>query len=363
MLKISHTRWLAAALGCLTIAAASTSVAQQQSSSGQSGQSSAATQAGASAGTQTDAANAASSTGNAGATQQQPASSTTQPGQPGSQSNAQATDQSTNQPNAQSNTQSTTQQSTIDTQQRSTDSQQQPGQQGNTQRSRALNPREWPSPERYGSSRQGTSDSRGGQGASLGVSIVADDQGIMISRVHPGTPAQQMGLRRGDRITSVNGQSVGSTDEFITTIRGMNPNDQVELAVVRDDGQVTLSGKLEPYTQALARAPVASGEEWTPSPMRSDRGQSDSLQTSYEERGRSGRGQSGDVESRISRIEQQLEQLTRDMSEIRSSMRSNQSSSSAQPESSPGGQPNTGAPSATEQTPGQPPSSAPPQSR
>jgi len=347
MLKISHTRLLAVTLGCLAIAAASISLAQDQSSSGQANQSPAATQPGASASSQTDAA------GGAAATQQQPSTSTTQPGQPASQPDA----QSNVQPNAQPNTQSSTEQSLID-------SQQPAGQQGKAQRSNASNPRDWPAFERYGSSRPGMNDSRGGRGASLGVSIVADEQGITITRVHPGTPAQQMGIRRGDRITSVNGQSVGATDEFITTVRSMKPGDQVELGIVRDEGQITLNGKLEPYSRAMARGPIASGEELGPRPMRSDRDRSDDLQTtSYEERNRSGRGQSGDVESRLSRIEQQIDRLTRDISEIRTSLQSSQAATSAQPEGSPAGQPNTRGQSPFRPTPGEPPSGLRPQSR
>ena len=106
-------------------------------------------------------------------------------------------------------------------------------------------------------------DSHRGQGASLGISIMGDDQGIAIMRVYPGTPAQQMGLRPRDQITSVNGQNVGSSDEFITAIRSMNPSDEVELGIVREGNPTTLRGKLEPFSQARLRAPVASGEDWS----------------------------------------------------------------------------------------------------
>ena len=165
-------------------------------------------------------------------------------------------------------------------------------------------------------------------------------------RVYPGTPAQQMGLRPRDRLTSVNGQKVGSSDEFITLIRSMNPGDEVQLGIVRDEQPTTLRGKLEPFSQARRRAPVASGEDWTPNPLSNTSGQTNSLRTtSYEDRNQSGRSQSGDIEARLSRVEQQLSQLMR-TTWPRSATRSGRTSPSpAQPDFGPAGRTNPPAPS------------------
>jgi len=367
MLNISHTRLLAATLGCLAIAAASISLAQDPSSAPQSNQTPAAAQTNPSA-DQPASQPAASQTDASASAGQQSSNQTTQPGssQDARQANSQQSSSGGQQSATTAQRSTESQKSSNDTQQRSTDSQQSAGRTGDAQRSNNSNSPDWPAPERYGAARPGMNDSQSGQGASLGISIIADTQGITVMRVYPGTPAQRMGLRPRDRITSVNGQNVDSSDEFISAIRGMNPNDEVELGIARGDSPTTVRGKLEPFNEARRRAPIASGEDWTPNPLNRDSGRSNGLQTtSYDERSQSGRSQSGDVESRLTRVEQQLDQLTRDITEIRNSIRSNASTStatstSAPPEPAAAGQPRTRGPSPFRATPGQPPTSSPP---
>jgi hypothetical protein len=332
MSNISHSRLLAATLGCLAIAAASISLAQDPSSAAQPNQTPASTQ------TNPPADQPAS----------QPAASQTDASASAGQQSSNKTDQPASSQDAQK-----------------ANPQQSADRTDNARRSDSSNTPDWPAPERYGAARPGLNDSQSGQGASLGVSIIADTQGITVMRVYPGTPAQRMGLRPRDRITSVNGQNVDSSDEFISAIRGMNPNDEVELGIARGENPTTVRGKLEPFSEARRRAPIASSEDWTPNPLNRDSGRNSNLQTtSYDERSQSGRSQSGDVESRLTRVEQQLDQLTRDITEIRNSLRSNQSTStsinSAPPEPAAAGQPRTRGPSPFRATPGQPPTSSPP---
>ena len=311
MLNTSLTRILAAALGCVAIAAASISFAQAPPST--------------TAGPQTDASASA---------QQQSSTQTSQPAQ------------QPNQPPG--------------AVQSSTEVQTSTSQSGSAQGSNTPGDPDWPSPERYKFTRPGRSDSRSGPGGSLGVSIVGDGQAITITRVHSGTPAQQMGLRSRDRINSVNGQAVGSADEFIAMIRNMNPGDQVELGIVRDENETTIRGNLEPFNRALARQPIVSGDDWTPNSL--DSSQTNSLRTtSYEERSRLDRSPSGDIETRLNRVEQQLSQLTRDIAEIRKAIMPNQARSPEQPDAGQPAKPGDATPSAREQTPGQsPPSYLPP---
>jgi len=355
MLKISHTRLLAVTLGCLAIAAASISLAQDPSSAAQPNQTPAAGQTNPSA--DQPASQPAASQTDAAASAGQPSSNKAD--QPASSQDAQKANAQQSSSGGQQST--TTTQRSSESQKSSNDAQRS----GDAQRSNSSNSPDWPAPERYGAARPGINDSQSGQGASLGISIIADTQGITVMRVYPGTPAQRMGLRPRDRITSVNGQNVDSSDEFIAAIRGMNPNDEVELSIARGDNPTTVRGKLEPFSEARRRAPIASGEDWTPNPLNRDSGRDNSLQTtSYEERNQSGRSQSGDVEARLTRVEQQLDQLTRDITEIRNSIRSNQSTSttinSPPPEPAAAGQPRPRGPSPFRSTPGQPPTSSPP---
>jgi hypothetical protein len=237
---------------------------------------------------------------------------------------------------------------------------------------------EWPSPQRYEAGRGAGSSAEPGQGgATLGVNVVSsqDNQGVVVSRIRPGTPADQMGLRPRDRVISVNGQPVASVDEFISTIRGMKPGTEVQLSIDRDGNTRDIRGKLGALREAIAagegpvgnivgRAREFMGRERSGRYGDSYRG-GDNMQTSYEDGSVSGRQPSGDLEARLSRVEQEISQLTRDVSQIRTSLRLEPTTGSASP-SSPA-LPNVGAPvppstrgaSPFRPTPGQPPSGQP----
>src|SRR6478735_5664947 len=87
---------------------------------------------------------------------------------------------------------------------------------------------ELPTPQSYESRRdanQAAGNDQGGQKGrgrvNLGVSIAKSDEGngLTVMQIMPNTAAERMGLQRHDRITSVNGESVRSVDDFISEIR------------------------------------------------------------------------------------------------------------------------------------------------
>jgi hypothetical protein len=213
----------------------------------------------------------------------------------------------------------------------------------------------WPSPNRYESdsdSRQwsrssefsrdaqrSASSQRSRQGG-LGVNIATDErEGVVVRHVHRGSPAEEMGIRTGDRITQVNGQEVNSTREFVQTIRNMDPGEEVELDIrrARGGGEQTVRGELETRGEALAEH---SGDErgeyresqWSEGPSREFGGQSDrytgqqnrdNWQTSYEEEEQSTfRGQrSGQMSSeRIQQLERQVDRLSQQIDDLRQSL-------------------------------------------
>jgi len=70
--------------------------------------------------------------------------------------------------------------------------------------------------------------------------------GALICQVYPNTPAQAGGLTSGDVITSVNGQTVTSSDGLTTLMAGDHPGDQLSIGYVDANGarhqtSVTLS--------------------------------------------------------------------------------------------------------------------------
>ena len=314
MLKIPRTRLLAAALGCLAVAAASVSLADDQPTATQPGQ---------------PAASALDPTGITQPPAASPATEYPKVDQPPS-STPPALD---SQPSTSS-----------------------PGQGSDAAKSKAPRANEWPSPRRY--------DSNNPQGGSLGVNIVSDSGGIVISNVRSGTPAQQMGLRRGDRIKSVNGQPIEAVDQFISIIRSAKAGDDVEVEIVREDIANKLRGKLEAFGQALARGrdlnsdnePGMNGMGRFSNRMADN---NPNVQTSYEERNQSGRQGSGDVEARLTNLEQQLSKLQQDVAEIHTAIGNkpkSETSGSKTPPAGTIGNPSPRAPSVFPPTPGQPPS-------
>ncbi len=59
-------------------------------------------------------------------------------------------------------------------------------------------------------------------------------RGVLISEVIDDSPAQKAGLHRGDIITRLNGEEVESMPLFRTEIGHLNPEDRVELELLRD---------------------------------------------------------------------------------------------------------------------------------
>jgi hypothetical protein len=180
--------------------------------------------------------------------------------------------------------------------------------------------------------------SRNRKGASLGVNITPSGrgEGLVVTRVAPGTPADQMGIRSGDRITLINGQAVGPVDEFIATIRSMNSDDQVELQIVRDGIEQAFRGQLERFGRAVARSPqLSSNDEYQiyrsvvggqdPNQFRTDNSRdaqrspelSANRQASFEDRPTSNGQPPSDLDARLRRIEEHLDRLSQDVEQLR----------------------------------------------
>ncbi len=64
---------------------------------------------------------------------------------------------------------------------------------------------------------------------------IKDQKGVLISKVDPGSTAQEQGLREGDLIKEVNRQTVTNTDEFKTAVAQIKKGESVLLRVVREN--------------------------------------------------------------------------------------------------------------------------------
>ena len=72
----------------------------------------------------------------------------------------------------------------------------------------------------------------------------AQRAGAEIVSIQPGTPAAAAGLKTGDVIVAVNGESVGSSESLVAYIRERTVGDKVKLTVLRDGKTITLTASL-----------------------------------------------------------------------------------------------------------------------
>ncbi|UUZ57896.1 PDZ domain-containing protein [Nocardioides sp. B-3] len=60
-------------------------------------------------------------------------------------------------------------------------------------------------------------------------------EGAPVTRVTPGSTADEGGLEAGDVIAQVDDQRITDADSLVATIRSYRPGDSVEVTRVRDD--------------------------------------------------------------------------------------------------------------------------------
>jgi serine protease Do len=73
--------------------------------------------------------------------------------------------------------------------------------------------------------------------------------GVTISEVVPGKPAEKAGLQMGDTITAVNGKPVKSGDELVGIISAVRPGNKVDITYVRNGQQKQASVSVEDRTK------------------------------------------------------------------------------------------------------------------
>jgi putative serine protease PepD len=86
----------------------------------------------------------------------------------------------------------------------------------------------------------------------LGISLkdgqvaqgAAQRAAAVIAQVQPGSPAAAAGLKAGDAIVAVNGESVNSSESLVAQIRERAVGDSVKLTLLRDGKQVDVTAKL-----------------------------------------------------------------------------------------------------------------------
>jgi len=73
---------------------------------------------------------------------------------------------------------------------------------------------------------------------------VITDVKPIVRAVEPGSMAQEVGIRAGDRIVGLDGERIKTWDGFERQMSGREPGEKVSVTVLRDGSQKTLVGKL-----------------------------------------------------------------------------------------------------------------------
>jgi C-terminal processing protease CtpA/Prc len=175
-------------------------------------------------------------------------------------------------------------------------------------------------PGRFGQSNQGRQGqfSQGGRGtAFLGVQTrpltsqlrnqqgIEAEQGVLITEVVPGSPAQQAGLRAGDVITQVNDQEITSPEELREAVHQAGVGHRLKMEVQRDNRERQLTARLE-------ASPVEFGMPGG--------------QRSYGQFSEEGQGAASGQSAEIRRLERRIQQLERRLRTLEQNQGSSSSS-------------------------------------
>lgn len=124
--------------------------------------------------------------------------------------------------------------------------------------------RNWNQQPTFGNQNQRQQD----QPAGLGVSISeSSQQGVTVEQVHPGSPAQQAGIREGDQILRISGRQIRSVPDLMSTIQNMDPGQRVQIEVFRDGREQTLTATLETRREALMTQGQGQFPGWSQQPF------------------------------------------------------------------------------------------------
>jgi serine protease Do len=74
---------------------------------------------------------------------------------------------------------------------------------------------------------------------------VKGKEGVLVSSVNAGSPADKAGLKAGDVILEANGSSVSNAESLTRALRRASDGDSVELKIYRDGKPITLNAQLE----------------------------------------------------------------------------------------------------------------------
>jgi serine protease Do len=93
---------------------------------------------------------------------------------------------------------------------------------------------------------------------------IPNTKGILIGRVVENTPAEKSGLKRGDVVTKLNGDTVTDVNEFRMRVADFPVGDPIKLEILRDGKKQNVEVVLEerPTQEQLAETEEGQSSEW-----------------------------------------------------------------------------------------------------
>lgn len=88
-----------------------------------------------------------------------------------------------------------------------------------------------------------------------------DAKGAFVAGVIPGQPAEKSGMRAGDVITKVNGDTITSSSELINAIADLPPGETARLTIIREGKTRVINVKLGERSTEMAKGPEKPAEE------------------------------------------------------------------------------------------------------
>ena len=88
----------------------------------------------------------------------------------------------------------------------------------------------------------------------------AEDRGVLVAHVEPGTPAAAAGVAVGDVIVNVQGRAIGGAVDVLTALADVTRGQTVTVEIVRDKKPVSLQATLA--SDAASRMKVPSMPQW-----------------------------------------------------------------------------------------------------
>ncbi len=89
---------------------------------------------------------------------------------------------------------------------------------------------------------------------------MTDLRGVLVNHVEPGSPAEKAGIQGGDVIRDVNGEPAVDTNSLRLRISSMTPGTTVQVKLLRDGAEHTVSLKLVEAPGMVSRATPAPGD-------------------------------------------------------------------------------------------------------